>query len=48
MRARAAAGVAPMTVRMFPGAGHNLMRYRTADLSEALTVLLEGAAHQRS
>jgi lipase len=48
VRARAAAGVAPPDIRVFKGAGHNLMRYRPDDLSAALLELLEGAAHQRS
>jgi pimeloyl-ACP methyl ester carboxylesterase len=48
VRARAAAGVAPPEVRVFKGAGHNLMRYRPDELSDALLELLEAAAHQRS
>jgi pimeloyl-ACP methyl ester carboxylesterase len=48
VRARAAAGVPAPEVRIFPGAGHNLMRYRAAELSAALLELLEEAAHQRS
>jgi len=48
VRARAAAGVAPPHIRVFPGAGHNLMRYRADELSAALLELLESAAHQRS
>lgn len=48
LRARAAAGVAPPDIRVFKGAGHNLMRYRAATLSAALLELLEGATHQRS
>ena len=48
VRARAAAGVAPPDIRVFKGAGHNLMRYRPDELSGALLELLEGAAHQRS
>lgn len=47
-RARTAAGLAAPDVRTFPGAGHNLMRYRPAELSAALGELLEQAAHQRS
>ena len=43
-----AAGLTPPTVRRFAGAGHNLMRYRSAELSAALLGLLEEAAHQRS
>jgi pimeloyl-ACP methyl ester carboxylesterase len=48
VRARAAAGVAAPKIRVFQGAGHNLMRYRADDLSAALLELLEEAAHQRS
>ncbi|HUP83759.1 MAG TPA: alpha/beta hydrolase [Candidatus Limnocylindria bacterium] len=48
VRARAAAGVAAPDIRVFKGAGHNLMRYRADDLSAALLELLEGVAHQRS
>ncbi len=48
VRARAAAGVVPPDIRVFAGAGHNLMRYRADDLSAALLELLEGVAHQRS
>ena len=49
VRARAAAGLPAPDVRHFPGAGHNLMRYRPAELSAALTDLLNaGQAHQRS
>jgi len=44
----AATGVPPPTVRVYPGAGHNLMRYRAAELRAALLDLLEEAAHQRS
>ena len=47
-RARAAAGMAAPDIRVFSGAGHNLMRYRADDLSAALLELIEGAAHQRS
>lgn len=47
IRQRSAAGVAAPDVRIFMGAGHNLMRYRPAELSEALLELLERAAHQR-
>jgi len=47
-RARAVSGVGAMTVRRFPGAGHNLMRYRPDALAEALRTLLEESAHQRS
>lgn len=47
---RAASGLAEMDVRTFSGAGHNLMRYRPAELSAALLELLtrQGrGAHQR-
>ncbi len=47
MRARAAAGAPEARVERFPGAGHNLMRYRADRLSAALLALLEEAAHQR-
>src|SRR5512141_66034 len=45
MHARAAAGARPPTVLRFPGAGHNLMRYRAQDLSRALLDLM-GIARQ--
>ena len=48
VRARATAGAAPPDIRVFKGAGHNLMRYRADDLAAALLELLGGAAHQRS
>jgi pimeloyl-ACP methyl ester carboxylesterase len=48
VRIRAAAGLPAPDIRVFPGAGHNLMRYRAAELSAALLELLEEAAHQRS
>jgi pimeloyl-ACP methyl ester carboxylesterase len=48
VRARAAAGFAAPEIRIYPGAGHNLMRYRAAELSAALLELLEAATHQRS
>ncbi len=48
LRDRAAAGLPGPTVRHFPRAGHNLMRYRPVELSEALLELLERATHQRS
>jgi pimeloyl-ACP methyl ester carboxylesterase len=41
--ARGAAGLPPPDVRVFAGAGHNLMRYRPAELSAALRTLLETA-----
>jgi pimeloyl-ACP methyl ester carboxylesterase len=47
-RARASAGTSAPDLRLFTGAGHNLMRYRPAELSAALLELLESAAHQRS
>ena len=46
-RARAASGLPPAKIRRFPGAGHNLMRYRAEQLSVALLDLLEEATHQR-
>jgi pimeloyl-ACP methyl ester carboxylesterase len=48
VRARASAGVPAPTIRVYPGAGHNLMRYRATELSAALLHLLEESAHQRS
>ncbi len=45
--ARKANGRAAPDVRVFSGAGHNLMRYRPAELSVALADLIE-RAHQRS
>lgn len=45
---RAAAGLALPTIRRFPGAGHNLMRYRPAELSAEIAALFDQAAHQRS
>ena len=48
-RARSERGLVPMTVRRFPGAGHNLMRYRPAELTSAMLELLnEANAYQRS
>jgi pimeloyl-ACP methyl ester carboxylesterase len=47
MRARASAGLPAATIERFPGAGHNLMRYRTDALGAAIVQLLEAAAHQR-
>jgi pimeloyl-ACP methyl ester carboxylesterase len=47
MRARVAAGTNEATVVRFPGAGHNLMRYRADALSAALYKLLADASHQR-
>ena len=44
---RAASKLAALEVRTFRGAGHNLMRYRPAELSAALLELLERGAHQR-
>ncbi len=37
--ARAAAGLAPMVVHVFEGAGHDLMRYRPLELTRELEVL---------
>ncbi|MEP7361250.1 MAG: alpha/beta hydrolase [Chloroflexota bacterium] len=48
VRARAAAGLPPPDIRVYPGAGHNLMRYRPDELSLAIQELLEGVTHQRS
>jgi pimeloyl-ACP methyl ester carboxylesterase len=48
VRARAEAGLPLPDIRHFPGAGHNLMRYRPAELTAALLELLTGLAHQRS
>ncbi|MEP7378557.1 MAG: alpha/beta hydrolase [Chloroflexota bacterium] len=48
VRARAAAGMAAPTIRIFKGAGHNLMRYRPDELGAALLELLAQAVHQRS
>ena len=46
---RVAAGLKPVDIRVFTGAGHNLMRYRPDELTGALAELLEeAAAHQRS
>ncbi|HUR17102.1 MAG TPA: alpha/beta hydrolase [Candidatus Limnocylindrales bacterium] len=48
-RDRAAAGLPAVDIRRFPGVGHNLMRYRPAELSAALLELLRLAQrHQRS
>ncbi|HYI23579.1 MAG TPA: alpha/beta hydrolase [Candidatus Limnocylindrales bacterium] len=47
IRQRTAAGLAAPDVRIFAGAGHNLMRYRPAELSADLLELIERAAHQR-
>ncbi|CAN5737736.1 hypothetical protein BH24CHL6_BH24CHL6_13890 [soil metagenome] len=49
LQRRKARGFVPVAVLRFPGAGHNLMRYRPAQLSAALARLLAQAAdHQRS
>ncbi len=49
VQARAQAGLSTPDIRHFPGAGHNLMRYRPTELSAALLDLLnEADAHQRS
>jgi len=48
VRERADAGLSPPDIRHFSGAGHNLMRYRPAELSDALLDLLRaGETHQR-
>jgi pimeloyl-ACP methyl ester carboxylesterase len=44
VRRRGQFGLAVPTVERFPGAGHNLMRYRPAELSAALEGLLHEAA----
>lgn len=43
-RARAATGAPAPTIRVFPGAGHNLMRYRPDDLASSIKDLLTLAA----
>jgi pimeloyl-ACP methyl ester carboxylesterase len=48
LRARSAAGQPAADVRTFSGAGHNLMRYRPDELSDALLDLLDATTHQRS
>ena len=46
---RASARLPGTDIARFPGAGHNLMRYRPVELTAALVALLEkAAAHQRS
>jgi pimeloyl-ACP methyl ester carboxylesterase len=40
-RARAEAGLGPMRVRRFPGAAHDLMRYRPAEVTEEIRSLAE-------
>lgn len=48
-RARTQAGLSAPDIRRFPGAGHNLMRYRPAELNAALVDQLNAAKdHQRS
>lgn len=47
-RARSRAGLAAIQVVNFAGAGHNLMRYRPAELSTALASFLGDARYQRS
>jgi pimeloyl-ACP methyl ester carboxylesterase len=42
LRARAMIGAAPAMVTRFPGAGHNLMRYRPDELSAAILELIAG------
>jgi pimeloyl-ACP methyl ester carboxylesterase len=47
--ARTQAGLSAPRIVHYPGAGHNLMRYRTAELTDRLAELLEEAvAHHRS
>jgi pimeloyl-ACP methyl ester carboxylesterase len=46
IRRRSEAGLAAPDVRTFSGTGHNLMRYRPVELSDAIGELLE-RAHQR-
>ena len=49
LRARARNGAPAATVRRYVRAGHNLMRYRPAELAvDLLALLSEAAAHQRS
>ena len=49
MRNRAERGLTHLTIQRFPGAGHNLMRYRPNELTSALLDLIaEAAAYQRS
>jgi pimeloyl-ACP methyl ester carboxylesterase len=43
LRRRAAAGLPAADVRRYTGVGHNLMRYRPAELAAALLALLEAA-----
>jgi pimeloyl-ACP methyl ester carboxylesterase len=43
-RDRQSAGLKPIEVRRFPGAGHNLMRYRPQQLTDALLELLGRSA----
>jgi len=43
-RARGEAALPPPRVVRFPGAGHNLMRYRAAEVADELTALLGSAA----
>jgi pimeloyl-ACP methyl ester carboxylesterase len=47
-RVRRGAGLAEARVVNFAGAGHNLMRYRPAELGGALAGLLETSRYQRS
>lgn len=49
VRARTVRGLSPPRISRFTGAGHNLMRYRPAELSGELLELLKSAAdYQRS
>jgi pimeloyl-ACP methyl ester carboxylesterase len=43
-RARASSGLAPMRVLRFPGAGHDLMRHRPADVAAQLERASDGEA----
>ena len=48
VQARLAAGTPAPDIRVLEGAGHNLMRYRPAELTAALEELLSQVGHQRS
>lgn len=45
VQARQTAGMKPLDIRLFTGAGHNLMRYRPAELTAALLDLIRLAAN---
>ena len=48
-RDRASTGLEPIDIKRFARAGHNLMRYRPADLAQALLELMSRPGlHQRS